>query len=428
MTAPTGTGAGPAETAPTEAGSSQAGASVSSEPAPAGHAAPGWVRWLDRFLARDGEALGIWVLSRIAVYLTAAMTGWFFFRFQTGPDGAQVVGPDGQPVPFVGPFLQRWEQWDFFHYQALAEVWYSSRPTGVPLEVFFPGFPFTLWILHGINVPYVLAGLVVSAVAGAVAVVALRRLGDLEIGPGAGNRAVLLLVLAPPAIFLAAPYTESLFLAFAIPAWLAARRGSWAMAGVLCAGACTVRVSGLFLAAALVVEFLTSSKRDWRQVGWIAVAFSTTAAYMLWLWNKTGDPLRWLHAQEEGWQRSFTLPWDSLEHTIEGALDNGYPPDFGWQFRAEIIAAAVGVLLTVGLLGWRRWGEATFVGLQVLAFTTSFWFFSVPRSTLLWFPLFLALAAITMRWRWTLWTYIAVSAPLMIVWAVVYTAGGKWTG
>ena len=107
---------------------------------------------------------------------------------------------------------------------------------------------------------------------------------------------------------------------------------------------------------------------------------------------------------------------------------DGYPPDFGWQFRAELIAAGVGILLTVGLLVWRRWGEATYVGLQIVAFTTSFWFFSVPRATLLWWPLFLALAAITMRWRWTLWTYIAVSAPLMIVWTVAYTSGGKWTG
>ena len=132
---------------------------------------------------------------------------------------------------------------------------------------------------------------------------------------------------------------------------------------------------------------------------------------MLWLSAKFGDPLRWLHAQEEGWHRTFTWPWDSLQHTVEGAFANGYPPDFGWQFRAELIAVGVGTLLTVGLLVWRRWGEATYVGLQIVAFTTSFWFFSVPRATLLWWPLFVALAAVTLRWRWTLWTYLAVSAP-----------------
>jgi hypothetical protein len=410
------------------------------EPPDHTHARPGstkpvWLQALERTIVDDRDALAIWVLSRISVFVAAAMTGWMFYRTQTGSDGLPVLKPDGSKITDVVPFLDRWAQWDFYHYRALAEVWYSSRPTGVPLEVFFPGFPFTLWLLHGLGIgsapsahEYVLAGLIVSAIAGAVAVVALRRLGDLELGKGGGNRAVLLLVLAPPAVFLAAPYTESLFLAFAVPAWLAARRGRWAMAGVLCAGACTVRITGLFLAIALVVEFLTSPRRDWRQVGWIGVAFSTTAAYMLWLWRKTGDPLRWLHAQEEGWHRTFTWPWDSLKNTIDGALVNGYSPDYAWQFRAEIIAAFVGALLTVGLLVWRRWGEATFIGLQIAAFTTSFWFFSVPRSTLLWWPLFIAIAAATMRWRWTLWAYVCVCAPLMIVWVVAYTAGGRWTG
>ena len=63
-----------------------------------------------------------------------------------------------------------------------------------------------------------------------------------------------------------------------------------------------------------------------------------------------------------------------------------------------------------------------------MAFTTSFWFFSIPRSTLLWFPMYIALAAATLRWRWTLWAYIAVSAPLMIVWVTSFTAGARWTG
>lgn len=374
----------------------------------------------ERWSSADREALGIWLASRVSVYVAAAMTGWLFYR-------TRVIG--GSDVTDVVVFWDRWAQWDFFHFRAVAEVWYAGRPTGVPIEAFFPGFPFTLWVLHGVGLPHVLAGLVVSAAAGAVAVVALRRLGDLEAGPGVGNRAVLLLVLAPPAVFLAAPYTEALFLAFAIPAWLAARRGNWPLAVLLCAGAGTVRVSGLFLGAALVVEFLTSPHRSWRQAPLLAVSFSTPALYMAFLWRSTGDPLRWLHAQEEGWYRTFTWPWESLRNTWDGAVNRpDFSPDYAWQFRAEILAAAVGLLLTIGLVVWRRWGEATFVGLQVVAFTTSFWFFSIPRSTLLWWPLWIGLAVATLRWRWTLWAYVAVSTPLMLVWTTAYVAGGRWTG
>jgi hypothetical protein len=40
------------------------------------------------------------------------------------------------------------------------------------------------------------------------------------------------------------------------------------------------------------------------------------------------------------------------------------------------------------------WGEASWVGVQVLAFSMSYWFFSVNRATLLWFPLWIMLG----RW------------------------------
>src|SRR5260370_26116805 len=69
------------------------------------------------------------------------------------------------------------------------------------------------------------AGFVVSLVATAVALVTLWRLTADTLGDAAGGRAVLYLVLTPYAVFLAAVYSESLFLAFAIPAWLAATRG-----------------------------------------------------------------------------------------------------------------------------------------------------------------------------------------------------------
>ena len=40
------------------------------------------------------------------------------------------------------------------------------------------------------------------------------------------------------------------------------------------------------------------------------------------------------------------------------------------------------------------WGEASWVGVQVIAFSLSYWFFSVNRATLLWFPLWIMIG----RW------------------------------
>ena len=95
-----------------------------------------------------------------------------------------------------------------------------------------------------------IAGAVVSTACFGVALVVLHRLTELELGPEAARWAIWALALFPMSFFFSAVYTESLFLAASVGAIYAARRGSWALAG-LAAG---------FLAAALgTVPFCRSS-------------------------------------------------------------------------------------------------------------------------------------------------------------------------
>ena len=358
----------------------------------------------------DRDAVLVWLASRASVWVVAGAVGWLF---------ATEVG--------VQPLLARWQQWDFHHFWGIALYGYGGEPTGVPNEAFFPGFPALLALGGSIGLAHVAAGLLVSFVAGGVAAVALARLGDLDGGPGVGMRAVLMWVFAPPAIFLAAPYTESLFLGFAVPAWLCARRGRWAYAGVLTAAACTVRVSGVFLLAALGVHWLTSREKRWADLPWLLVSVVPLAVWTAYLRATTGDWLAWLDAQAQEWNREFTAPWTAFANTWEAGFGGTQIPGFAWMFRAEIVAMAVGVALTAGLLVWRRWGEATWVGLQVVAFGTSFWYFSVPRATLLWWPLWIALAVVAVRRRWVLWAYLCLSVPLMTLWAAAFLTG-RWAG
>lgn len=363
----------------------------------------------------DRDSLRVWLASRVSIFVIAGSVGWVF-----ATAGQRVV-----------PMLERWQQWDFHHYWGIALYGYEGDPTGVPNEAFFPGFPATLWLGNQLGIPHALVGLIVSFLAGGVAAVALGRLGELEGGPKAGRLAVLAWVFAPSAIFLAAPYTEAMFLAFAFPAWLAARRGHWLAAGVLTALSCTVRVSGVFLAVAVGVQWLTS--RDWRAprawsgFGWLFLPLVPLAAWSMYLHRLTGDWLAWLHAQSEGWNREFTWPWTSLASTWNAGFGGTQTPEFAWMFRAEIVAMAVGVVLTAALLWWRRWGDATWVGLQVVAFGTSSWFFSVPRATLLWWPLWIVIGVLAARRRWVLWAYLCISVPLMAVWSAAYLTG-RWAG
>ncbi|MGW5359329.1 mannosyltransferase family protein [Actinopolymorpha pittospori] len=383
---------------------------------------PSWLEWLPvrlRPTSADVEVLGWWLLTRVGILMLAVSGPWLFH---------------GQGK--VPSFLDSWKQWDFWHFDRIATHGYFAPGWDTPIEAFFPGLPALLRLGTYIGLPTVVAGLALSLVAGGIAAVALARLAESEWGPGAGRYAAAMWMLAPPAIFLAAPYTEALFLGLAIPAWLAARRGHWWLAAILAAGASTVRVSGIFLVVALAVEFLTSSKRkQWLDGLWLLLPLVPLGGYMAYLKVNTGDWLRWYHAQSEEWYRGFTMPWQSFFHTWDAAtgrttfgdVGDALTANFEWMFRAELVAMLVGVVITVVLLVLRRWGEATWVGVQVAAFATSYWFFSVPRAVLLWFPLWIGLGAIAARRPWVWRAYVLIAVPLFGIWAVAYLTG-KWSG
>jgi len=149
---------------------------------------------------------------------------------------------------------------------------------------------------------------------------------DPETRRRAARIAVLLLVCAPAAIFLAVGYTESLFLAFAIPAWLAGRRRQWVLSGILLAFACTIRINGLFVLAGVAVMFLASrpSRRDWVSSPALLLPIASAGAYAAYLKDITGDWLDWLHAEKRGWSRSFTNPISAWKASWNNAFGSGF--------------------------------------------------------------------------------------------------------
>lgn len=386
-----------------------------------------WVSWASWARGRkpgDVVAIRLWLLTRVVVFGLVSAGAWLFAE-------------DGLARTPIG-YLDRWTQWDTVHYVTIAQWGYGGNPrTGpeVPLEAFFPGFPLMLRVVHAATgVGFVVAGLIVSFVAGGIAVVALARIAADEVGAGPladaiAERTVLLFLLAPSAIFLTAAYTEALFLAFAFPAWLAARRGNWMAAGVLGAAAGATRITGLFLGIALVIEFLcaTDGRRRWPEAPWLVGPFLGVYGYFAYLHQRTGDWKAWQHAEEKGWFRTFHWPWDALQITWQNAVDHRQTTGFAWMFFPEMLAVGVGIVLTGWLLRRRRWAEAVYIGLQLYAFTTGTWFFSVPRATLLWWPLWTGLAAWSLRSRAVFQGILALLAPYMVVFALLFSTG-RWAG
>lgn len=357
------------------------------------------------------DALGWWALSHLALYLLVGGAGYVLVARHGAPD-----------------YLALWHHWDALHYGWIAEGGYALDDPAQGRAAFFPGLPLVLHALHAVGLNVTLAGLMVSLCAGAVGVVALARLAELD-ARGTGGLAALVLVASPAAVFLAAPYSESLFLALALPAWLMARNGRWFPAAVLAAGAASVRVSGIFLAIALVVQWLTEpvGRRRVADAAALALPAVPVLAYMLFLHAGSGDWLAWAHAQEVGWDRNPTWPWDAFATSWRDTMVGSQRTEFVFIARLELLAVAAGIATTVWCGLRRRWGETVYVGITVVALGTSTHYMSAHRAALLWWPLWTGLALAVRERPWVLRTYLAVSIPLAAVIATAYCTA-HWPG
>lgn len=280
--------------------------------------------------------------------------------------------------------------WDVQHFTRLAEGGYFAEPDGI-LMAFFPALPVILRLFLDLGIPIAITGVVLSSACSALAAVALIRLG--------GPWAAIAWLFAPTAVFTVVPYTESLFCAAAFWAWERARSDRWLAAALLAAAACTIRVSGLFLVGALMVMIVTTRTPSWsvrgRRLALMLIPVAVLAAFAAFLHGLTGSWTAWYSAQSTGWVRELTWPWQSFLNTIPAIVPGAFPDHPWWAavFRVEVVAMAVGLLVTGWCLARRLWAEASWVGVQVLAFSVSYWFFSVTRATLLWFPLWMMVAS-----------------------------------
>ena len=145
--------------------------------------------------------------------------------------GLASLAAHGQPVWTNA--IELWNRWDAFHYLRLAEVGYvqsSPNTNGPSSVVFFPFFPLAIYIVSFALQDLVLSALVISLTASVGAGYFLFRLVALDADEATAWRAVLLLFSFPTAYFLAAPYSEALFLFAVLASVYAARTGAWAEA------------------------------------------------------------------------------------------------------------------------------------------------------------------------------------------------------
>ena len=323
------------------------------------------------------------------------------------------------PDPGLHNVFTAWERHDALWYLRIAESGYSP---GDGSAAFFPLFPMSIravsWTLGGH--PFA-AAMLVSNLAFAAALCVLYLLTAEERSVDTARTTVLLVAAGPASLFFYAPYTEPLFLLFALVALRGARRGSWVVAGGAAALAALTRSIGLVVPAAIAVEAV-QQRLEGRRRGSLVRGLSAAAAgaagaatYLLY-WQLKGDdwlaPLR----QQATWQRRFQPPWETLFDATARAVRYLGEPNGGywlidWLLVVPVVAAAVYVVFRY------RPAYAVFV-IAGLLIPLSYVFeprplMSMPRFVLPLFPAFWAIAEAAGRLEIPREALVGVSAAML---------------
>jgi Gpi18-like mannosyltransferase len=204
--------------------------------------------------------------------------------------------------------IPRWREFDAIDYTNIAVYGYNSlyRSAYFPL---YPSYVALVNLLFLGRQP-VLAALIVNNVGALIGSIGLAFLAVRESKRYEVARWTLLAFFAYPlAFFLAAPYSEGLFLAsFAWCLW-ATRERIWWLAALLSFTAALTRLTGIVLVIPMLIEFFRAM--DWgkrinlrdiptRVLSGVLLVIAVPLAiglFMLYLSKTIGDPLGFYHAQ-----------------------------------------------------------------------------------------------------------------------------------
>ncbi len=392
---------------------------------------------------------------------------------------ASVYDPNDLTAPFgyfANLLLSPFARWDSAWYLAVANWGYGPQTSGVPLNPpgavarmnFFPLYPALIRAIGWIVRSDLIAGVLISLVAFAVALWLLYRLVELDFSAEVAEVTVLLMAFCPMAFYFSAVYTESLFLALTLGALYCARRDRWLYAGLLGALAAVTRIEGVVLIVPLVMIAVwrpppragsaagepsaggvrARLKRPAPGAAWLALVPLALLAFIGYLGLRYGQGLAPFRTQSEFWQHKRTWPfgavwqgakaaWNGLRQLVQGPVPPYRIPLYtgGPSFSAiqdiylfSFLALVIGAFIA----GLRRLPPAysayTFLSLALpltdpvrvspLA--------SIPRYAMVAFPLFIPLAQVVVRRRLTVQA-VAFGAVLLGLFTAEF-ATWLWVG
>jgi hypothetical protein len=234
------------------------------------------------------------------------------------------------------------------------------------------------------------------------------------------------MLIFPTAFFLHINYNESLFIALTVGCFLAARYERWALAGILGILLCLTRLNGLIIVPALLIEvflqYRISRRWQWQWL-WVLVAPLGFGIYLLLNQYVAGNAFAFTVIGKENFQKSLTVPW----YGIYGVYNLMWSPEISLAQMGgvqEFVFIVLGAVCTVASLFLLRPSYTVWMAGNWLIFTSSGFILSVPRYTLVMFPIYILFARSAERRFW--YNVITIWSLLFLAFFVTKLVQGHW--
>ncbi|EKD53003.1 MAG: hypothetical protein ACD_61C00186G0040 [uncultured bacterium] len=300
--------------------------------------------------------------------------------------------------PSVSNIFSMWSNFDGLHYLDLAQYGYGYQHKTDMDYAFFPVYP---WSVRTFNYfgNYLASGLFVSHVSLILALYFLYKLVLLDFKPKIAKSTIYLLLLFPTAFFFGSVYTESLFLLLVILTFYLLRRQHFFLACLLAAIASATRITGFFLWPSIIYEYWLMYGKDFRKsvnlsAIWLLLPPLGLFSFMRFQYLKTGDPLFFFHIQSVFGGRTvdkLILLHQVFFRYFKMLIFTDWDPLY-FTVVMELLSALLIITILIFFFKRIRFSYWLFVLLSFALPTFSGTFMSMPRFTLVLFPVFMVMA------------------------------------
>jgi hypothetical protein len=326
--------------------------------------------------------------------------------------------------------------WDGQNYLDIAQHGYPPGPLdltpGHPghLWGFFPGLPILMRAFMFVFQDATTSGVILATIGEFLALFYLARLVLMLRGgdKGAARFACWLLAFYPDAVHLSLVYTDSLFVAAATASLYYMLRGDTGRASIGAGVAMAMRITGLVLIPALLVEYL------WRRRGrlgygvvQILLALSPFLIFAWYAQQQTGDFFAYRDVQQSAsyGSRSMVFPWQGLQRTWE-ISQGANASSFNFLFLSDVVWGVAGfVAICYFAYNWRRIPPMLTVysaGVWVLITSFTYWA-GMMRYQIALVPLYIVGADLWRRKPQVATVILAGSAAWMVEQTYAFASG-----